>query len=236
MLHWLAPESSYGVSLPRAVPGKMTSVLESNNDDKPSPMSQILQVVMQLAAGDFSARAIGSGGDDEMDALAAGINMLIEEVVAKFDENAELVRTLEQNMERMADQHRTIMSLSTPSLLVWKGIVVLPLIGMLDTTRAQNLSGELLNRVAQHSTDVVIIDVTGVAEVDGATVNHLLNTFAALRLLGAKCILTGLGPANARKMAAIDVDMSAIAIRGSLHDGLKLAYSMTGRKVLERGA
>jgi rsbT co-antagonist protein RsbR len=213
----------------------MTNVRGFSDEDKPTPVSQVLQVVMQLAAGDFSVRAVSPGGDGEMDALAVGINMLIEEIVAKFDENARLVRTLEQNMERMADQHRTIMSLSTPSLVVWKGIVVLPLIGMLDTTRAQNLSGELLNRVAQHSTDVVIVDVTGVAEANEATVNHLLNTFAALRLLGASCILTGLGPENARTMAALDVDMGALAIRGSLHDGLKLAFSITGRQVVERG-
>jgi rsbT co-antagonist protein RsbR len=210
--------------------------MPATDEDKSTAMSQVLQVIMQLAAGDFSVRAISTGGDDEMDALAVGINMLIEEVVAKFDENARLVQTLEQNMDRMADQHRTIMSLSTPSLLVWKGIVVLPLIGMLDAQRAQNLSGALLNRVAQHSTDVVIVDVTGVAEVDEATVNHLLNTFSALRLLGAKCILTGLGPENARKMSTLSVDMSAIAICGSLHDGLKLAFSMTGRRVVERGA
>ncbi|MBK9259277.1 MAG: STAS domain-containing protein [Polyangiaceae bacterium] len=207
-----------------------------NDDERSSSLGQVLDVVMQLAAGDFSARANVSGRGDEMDALMAGVNMLAEEMASKFEDNARLVRALEENMEAMAVQHRTIMSLSTPSLLVWKGIVVLPLIGMLDATRAQNLSAELLNRVERYATDVVIIDVTGVAEVDTTTANHLLNAFAALQLLGAKCILTGLGPANARKMATLEVDLSSIAIRGTLHDGLKLAFSMTGRHVHERGA
>jgi rsbT co-antagonist protein RsbR len=205
-------------------------------DEQPSAVSQILQVVMQLAAGDFSVRAVDAGNGDEFDALAVGINMLIEEVVAKFAENDRLMQTLEENMERVAVQHRTIMSLSTPSLLVWKGILVLPLIGMLDTTRARNLSGELLEGVMQHETDVVIIDVTGLAEMDTTTVHHLLDTVSALWLLGTRCILTGLGAHNARKMMTFDVDLQGIAMRSTLHDGLKLALSMTGRRVIEAGA
>ncbi len=211
----------------------VTSEIDQSDNEPPSPLGQILDVVMQLAAGDFSARAVDSGNGDELDALAVGINMLVEEVVAKFDENNRLMRTLEQQMERLTAQHRTIMSLSTPALAVWKGILVLPLIGMLDAPRTQKLSRDLLQRVLQHKTDVVIIDVTGLAEMDTTTVRHLLDTVSALRLLGTQSILTGLGAQNARKMATFDVDLQGIAMRSTLHDGLKLALAMTGRRVID---
>lgn len=193
----------------------------------------VLDVVMQLAAGDYAARGAIVGENEGLDALMAGINMLAEEVAFRFAENARLVQELENNIAKMSAQQETILSLSTPSLLVWKGIVVLPLIGVLDTARAQRLTGELLNRVVQHSTDVVIIDVTGVADADLDTTNHLLNTFRAVHLLGAQCILTGLSSANARSLANLEVHLGDIAVRGTLHQGLELAFGITSRRVIE---
>lgn len=194
---------------------------------------QIVDVVMRLASGEYDARAQDSGCGDEFDALAVGINMLIEEVVAKFGENAKLVHSLGESMERLSAQQQTIMSLSTPALRVWEGIVVLPLIGLIDSARVQRLSKELLMRVVQDAVDVVIIDVTGLAEMDTTTARLLLDVVGALRLLGARCILTGLRAQNARNMVSFDVDMGAMAMRASLYDGLKLALSMTGRKIID---
>jgi rsbT co-antagonist protein RsbR len=208
-------------------------VTEIADDNQPSRLQEALEVLMRLAAGDFSARADMSGCGDEMDALIAGINMLGEEIAAKFGENERLLRELEQSVAEMAAKNRTIMSLSTPSLLVWRGIVVLPLIGMLDQERAEKLSAELLNQIQHQTTGVVIVDITGVAVVDTTTADHLLKTFAAARLLGTRGILTGLSPANARTLARLEVDLGAVAVRGSLHDGLRLAFTMTGRRVLE---
>jgi rsbT co-antagonist protein RsbR len=209
------------------------SINDGPSEQQLSPLSHLLDVVMQLAAGDFSARAVDAGNGDELDALAIGINMLVEEVVAKFAENDRLVQAVEQNMERLKAQHQTIMSLSTPSLAVWEGVLALPLIGMIDTARAQQLSRDLLQRVMQQDTDVVIMDVTGLAEMDTTTVRHLLDTVSALRLLGTKCVLTGLGSQNARKMATMDVELQDVAIRATLHDGLTLALSMTGRRIID---
>jgi rsbT co-antagonist protein RsbR len=208
-------------------------VSEIADENQPSRLQEALEVLMRLAAGDFSARAAMPGGGDEMDALIAGINMLGEEIEAKFGENERLLRELEQSVAEMAAKNRTIMSLSTPSLLVWKGIVVLPVIGMLDQERAEKLSAELLDQIQHQATGVVIVDITGVAVVDTTTADYLLRTFAAARLLGTRGILTGLSPANARTLASLQVDLGAVAVRGSLHDGLRLAFTMTGRRVLE---
>lgn len=208
-------------------------MIDTNDDSHGARIAALLSVVVELAAGNFSTRAKLSNQRDELTALASGINMLAEELEAKFAENVQLMETLERNMAEMAAQHRTIMSLSTPSLLVWQGILVLPLIGTLDEERTQNLSNALLKRIVHQGADVIIIDVTGIAKVDTTTAKHLLDTFSAVRLLGAQCILTGLSAANARSMVDLDVDMKTVTIRGSLHEGLKYAFAMTGRHVHE---
>lgn len=205
---------------------------DPTDDDTPSRLKEGLDALMRLAAGDFSARATMSDAGDDLDAMIAGINMLGEELEAKFKENERLVEELEQHLREMAAKNQTIMSLSTPSLLVWNGIVVLPLIGELDRERAERFSAELLYQVQHQAARVVIIDVTGVAAVDATTASHLLRAFAAARLVGARGILTGLSPVNAGVLAGLDADLRAVAVRGDLHDGLKLAFAMTGRQVV----
>lgn len=208
-------------------------MIGSSDDDSLDRLQEFIDVITRLASGDFEARVKLSDRGNELDAIAAGLNMMAEEVSAKFVENERLVYTLEQNVIEMGAQHRTIVSLSTPSLMVWDGILVLPLIGVLDDARAEKLSRELLERIVRSRVDVVIIDVTGIAEMNASTAKHLLDTYTGIRLLGARGILTGLTSANARTMVTLDIDMQSVSLRGSLHDGLMLAFSMTGRRVQE---
>jgi len=201
------------------------------NRGSDSRLPQLVAVVMRLAAGEYEARAEDSGRGDDLDALAVGINMLIEEVVAKFGENDKLVRFLGESVEILRRQQQTIEVLSTPSLMVWKGIIVLPIIGVLDNERVLRFSKELLTRVAQEAVDVVILDVTGLAVMDTQTVRLLVDIVGALRLLGARSILTGLRAQAARLLVEFDLDFGTLATRASLYEGLKLALAMTGREV-----
>lgn len=196
-------------------------------------IQELVELVMRLATGDFDARATVTDQGDELDGLAAGIHMLAEEISAKFAENERLVKTLEQTVKDLAKRHETIMALSTPSMMVWQGILVVPLIGVMDPARAQKFTTELLNRISNSSVQVVIIDITGIAEMDLAMAKHLMQTFAAVGLLGAQCILTGLSASSARKVADLDIDLRSLTVRGNLHEGLSLAFSMTGRRVIE---
>jgi rsbT co-antagonist protein RsbR len=196
-------------------------------EDETARIANILDTVMGLARGEFGSRAAVSNAADQIDALASGINMLGEELEEKFAENDALVAKLEQSVRDMAARNETIMELSTPSLLVWDGILVLPLIGTLDTYRAQRLSNDLLDQVQKRAAEVVIIDITGVAVVDTAVAKHLLDVFAAIRLLGAEAILTGMSPPNAISVAKLGIPTENVATCGNLHDGLKLAFAMT---------
>ena len=191
---------------------------------------------MQMAAGDFSARAGVSGSGDQIDALAAGVSMLGEELADKFDTNAALTTNLERALNEAQRQNETITMLSTPTLSVWDGILVVPLVGVLDRDRASDMSEALLGRVQSAGTDVVIIDVTGLATLDTSAAKHLIDTFTAVSLLGAKCILTGISPSNAQNMVGLGVSFSGVATQRTLREGLRLAFEMTGRRVVNKGS
>jgi len=196
-------------------------------------MKQALDVIMRLAAGEFEARAEVTGQGDEPDALAAGINMLAEELADRLEENQNLVAELQQKLTTISAQHDTILSLSTPALPIWEGVLVLPIIGVLDTGRAQRLTEDLLGQIEKHGARVVIIDVTGITLLDTAVASHLVKAFQASKLLGAQCILTGLSPANAQTMTKLGVGLEGITTRGSLRDGLRTGLSLIDESVAE---
>jgi anti-anti-sigma factor len=190
------------------------------NTDK---IQEILDVVMKLAAGELDARGELSGRGDEMDALMAGVNMLAEEFEDRHFKAGRLLDEMTEQFELISAQRDTILSLSTPAMLIWEGVLVLPVIGTLDTRRAALLAEDLLKQVVERSAEAVIIDITGIHVIDTAVAGHLLRTFSAVRLLGAKCILSGVRPAQAQVIAGLGVALDGVITVGSLHDGLKLA-------------
>ena len=197
-------------------------------------LERILEAVIAMAQGDFAARAPVSERGDQIDALATGVSMLAEELSAKFAANEQLNSSLEQALRDMAAQHETIKMLSTPTLSVWEGILVVPLVGVLDEARASEMSSALLERVQAAAAMVVIVDVTGLATLDTATAKHLIDTFAAVSLLGGRCILTGISPANAQNMVGLGVEFTGVDTQRSLREGLRVGLGLTGREIVNR--
>lgn len=188
-------------------------------------IQRILDVIMRLAAGDLSARGQLGGTGDEIDALIAGVNMLAEELEDRSAKGEILLAETQQNLEVISAQHETIMALSTPALLIWDGVLVLPIIGLLDTRRTSILTEKLLRQVVEQQARTVIIDVTGLTEIDDAVADHLIRTFNAIKLLGAKCILTGVQPQQARSIVALGVTLEDVTTVSSLHVGLQIAIA-----------
>lgn len=127
----------------------------------------------------------------------------------------------------IAQQSRAISELSTPVIQIWDQILVLPLIGTIDTARAQQIVENLLVSIVRMQASVVIMDVTGVPVVDTKVANHLLQTTEAARMLGAEMILTGVSPTNAQTLVKLGVELRNITARSTLQEGLKLAFGMT---------
>lgn len=133
------------------------------------------------------------------------------------DENLERRRAEREAQERLA----LIESLSAPILHVWDGVLALPVLGSLSGERAASLMERLLTEIQRTRSSWAILDVTGVDIIDTHTADHLLRVARAVELLGARCIITGIQPAVAQTMVALEASFTGIVTRATLRDGLK---------------
>jgi rsbT co-antagonist protein RsbR len=134
--------------------------------------------------------------------------------------------------EIIRQQREDMMELSTPVIKVWDKILTLPIIGTLDSRRAQLMMEALLQKIVESSSTIAILDITGVKTMDTLVANHLIKTVTASRLMGARCILTGVSPAIAQTMVQLGIDLTQITTRAQMADGIKLAFEMIGRTVV----
>jgi rsbT co-antagonist protein RsbR len=131
-------------------------------------------------------------------------------------------------------QQSAIRELSTPALQVRDRLLILPIIGVLDSQRAKQLTDNLLHAIRANRAKVVVMDITGVAAVDSKVANHLIQTVAAAKLMGAAVIVTGLSAEVAQSLVALGVDLSKLNTVGDLQGGLEEAERLIGYVVQRR--
>jgi rsbT co-antagonist protein RsbR len=130
-------------------------------------------------------------------------------------------------------QSESLREVSTPVITLWDSMLLLPLVGIVDSVRAQQISESLLLAISESEAEVTLIDVTGVPIMDTSVARHILKTVAAAEMLGTRVILTGISPSTAQTMVKLGIDMSGVPTRGSLKSGVALALRMTRRQVVE---
>jgi anti-anti-sigma regulatory factor len=139
--------------------------------------------------------------------------------------------TERREQERLAQQQRDeILELSTPVIKVWDKVLILPLIGTLDSGRAARLTESLLERIAADEAEVVILDISGVPGIDGGVAQHLLETVEAARLMGTESIISGVRPDTAQAMVHLGIELGGLRSRSSLKDALQLALRLIGNR------
>lgn len=137
------------------------------------------------------------------------------------------------NEERIKQQAQEIFDMAVvPVVQVWESIVLVPLIGTLDSQRTQQLMERLLHRVTETGSPVALIDITGVPTVDTQTAQHLIETISAVRLLGAEAILTGVRSTIAQTLVHLGIDLSNVITRASLASGLRAALHIVNLAVV----
>ncbi len=137
-----------------------------------------------------------------------------------------------QERERIIrQQQEAIRELSTPVLQVRPRLVILPIIGALDSQRARQLTEQLLRAIRTNRAKVVVIDITGVPEIDSTVANHIVQTVDASRLMGASVIISGLSAEIALTLVTIGVELSKVNAVGDLQGGIEAAERLLGYEV-----
>jgi rsbT co-antagonist protein RsbR len=138
--------------------------------------------------------------------------------------------------ELIADQAEQLLELSTPVVKLWEGVVAVPLVGTLDSARAQVVMERLLQTLVDTGSPYAIIDITGVPAVDTQVAQHILKTVVAARLMGAECVISGIRPQIAQTIVALGIEFGDIATKASLADALRHALRVIGVETARRPA
>ena len=133
-------------------------------------------------------------------------------------------------------QEAELRETSTPITEIWDGVLTLPIIGTLDSSRTMIVMEALLNRIASERASAVVMDLTGVKNIDSQVSHHLIQMVRAIQLMGADAILTGIRPDIARALTSLNIDLGNVTTRATLSDGLKEAFRRMGIQVSHKAA
>ncbi|MFT3701325.1 MAG: STAS domain-containing protein [Agriterribacter sp.] len=152
------------------------------------------------------------------ESLAIG-RMMDHFIIVSFET---FLKGREEVILRQTDE---ISEISTPVIRVWEGILALPIIGTLDSSRTQIIMEVLLGEIVATGSSITILDISGVPAVDSLVAQHLIKTVSATRLMGAECIISGIRPEIAQTIVHLGIDLSGIVTKATLADALKFAFA-----------
>ena len=192
---------------------------------------EVLGIVLLLR--DVLARALFAKYQQDLDRL----NRILDAYEPAANRIAVTVGVsfVEERERVIHEQQEAMRELSTPVLQLREHLLILPIIGALDSPRARQLTEQLLGAIRQNRARVVVIDVTGVATIDRTVANHLVQTVEASRLMGASTILTGLSSEIAQTLVDLEVDLSMMRTVGDLQGGLVEAERLAGYRTGDAG-
>ncbi|MFC3503747.1 STAS domain-containing protein [Micromonospora krabiensis] len=182
-----------------------------------------------FALKDVVLELLESAGGERMLRDYVSFSALVDDMgLFTFDS---YVRTRES---LIADQAEQLLELSTPVVKLWEGVVAVPLVGTLDSARAQVVMERLLQTLVDTGSPYAIIDITGVPAVDTQVAQHILKTVVAARLMGADCIISGIRPQIAQTIVALGIEFGDIATKASLADALRHVLRLSGVETARR--
>jgi len=185
-----------------------------------------------------------------MDEMSVNLTRSLDELSQEKDEadrksaEVEKARQLAETQKEMAERQKlealkqlqiieeqtlTIKMLSTPILNIWDDVLALPVIGIVDSSRASEMMERLLQAISEKGSKFVILDITGVDTVDTMTADHFIKMMKAAKLMGSRCILTGLSPEVAQTLTQLGIDLTELVTLRTIKDGLKMSIEALNR-------
>lgn len=191
------------------------------------PIARLVAATQQMAAGDLDTR-VSAHRQDEIGLLAQRFNTMAEALQARSAaERAAQAERLRLQDEILQFQEARLHELASPLIPIADTVVLMPLIGTMDSGRAQQMMETLLTGVAQQNAHLAIIDITGVSVIDTQVAQALIQTAQAVKLLGAQVMLTGIRPQVAQTLVQLGADLPGIVTYGTLQSGI--AAALRGR-------
>jgi anti-anti-sigma regulatory factor len=180
-------------------------------------MSECFATLQAVRAGDMAARVseetIGTA-DELMSQFAKTLNATIGDIGTQIE-------TIQHQQNTQDAMETLVRQLQTPILQLWDDVLALPVIGMVDSRRSQQMMETLLAEIVENRCKYVIIDITGVEIVDTRTADHFVKVMKSAELLGTRCVMTGIRPAVAQTLVELGVDLSSIKTLRNLQEGLR---------------
>jgi len=193
---------------------------------------QLLETFASQAAVAIENARLFENTQRQLEELTSLRDSLEKQVIER---TKELQRASEERdrlqQEMIEAQKRALRELSTPIVPITNNLIVMPLIGTIDTARSQQIMENLLQGISQYQAQVVIIDITGVPMVDTGVANHLLQSARAAGLLGSQVVLVGISPEVAQTIIQLGVDLTGIVTRSDLQSGVEYALEQLGMKI-----
>ncbi len=133
--------------------------------------------------------------------------------------------------EKLAEHSKVMMEMSTPVTSIWEGILLLPLVGIIDSQRTQDIMNKTLEKIAESRAKAFVLDISGVAAVDTGVANHLIKITLATRLMGCESIISGISPSVARTLVELGVNVGEVRTTATLRDAFELALETIGADI-----
>ena len=209
--------------------GKAGKMSERTIKNLHQRLNQLEDVLASAAAMKLNVR-LEVTEDDELASTEEAINVLLEDFSALLEERKRAEAELQERLQTIQRQQEAINELSTPVIKVWEGLLVLPIIGTLDSQRTQRMMESLLQQIVATGSKMAILDITGVPVVDTMVANHLIKTITAAGLMGAECILSGISPNIAQTIVHLGIDLTGIKTKSNMMEAMRYAIRANGQK------
>lgn len=185
-------------------------------------LDEMRTVLRAVEDGDLTARVELRYSDrDPIGALGACVNIMTNFLAQRREETMSFQRELEGQIDTIEKQRVAIRELSTPIIEIWSGVLCAPIVGVLDSVRAADMTRALLTSVVQTKAKLAIIDITGIEAMDTQATDHFLRMARAVSLLGSECALSGIHPNVARTIVHMGIDLTGVASYRTLREALQ---------------
>lgn len=193
------------------------------------PVHQLLELIetFELSTYEVFKREVNESDEQFIRILLETRNLkqlVYAEVIKKYTDKYEAT---------IGEQRVALQELSTPIIPVFDKVIVIPIVGGIDTERSKQMLENILNVVVKNKPEIILIDITGVPLVDSNVAYHLIQLVSAIHIVGGKSILVGIKPEVAQTLVKLGVDLSHVVTLGNLQEGIEMALSLTNRRISE---